>query len=70
MEATGAGGLYIDYSTVSSSGGVISANGGMVYISYSEITGATFTSSGAGYVFFDWGNTTLDGATAGVTSVV
>ncbi|MEO8926430.1 MAG: hypothetical protein ABI306_04630, partial [Caulobacteraceae bacterium] len=67
LEATGAGGLYIVSSTIdNASGGVIGADGGTVYSSYSSFIGGTFVSSGRGRFYFDHGPSVLDGATVGV----
>jgi hypothetical protein len=70
IEATGAGGLYINYTVVdNASGGVISANGGIVYTEAGDtIIGGTLTASGAGFFCAD-GDAILDGSTAGPLTI-
>jgi len=66
LEATGAGGLYINYCVVDNVGGVIAANGGIVYGETGDvIIGGTLTSSGTGFIYLDHGSNTLDGEVSG-----
>jgi len=49
IEATGAGGLYINYATVYNAGGVIAGAGGKIYLETgADIIGGTLTSTGGG----------------------
>ena len=70
IETTGAGGLFVQSTTVDgSTGGTIAAgNGSTVTLQSSTIVGGTLSSTGTGAVQINYRGTTLDGTTSTLTN--